>query len=73
LMESNKALMGFFLGAFLPHRMTELASAFARLWAWIHEGKIVPIIGQNFPLSGLVDAFVHLEQRRSVGKTIIHI
>lgn len=71
ILESNKSLIGYYLGSYIPKHMDRVAAASMKLVQLIMQGKVKPIIGQTFPLDKAVDAFNFMQSRKSVGKVII--
>ncbi|MFQ5457962.1 MAG: zinc-binding alcohol dehydrogenase family protein [Myxococcota bacterium] len=71
ILESNRTLTGYYLGAFIPKYLDHVASGANRLVNFIREGAVKPVIGKTFPLAEAVDAFNHMQQRKNVGKVII--
>lgn len=71
ILESNKTIMGYYLGSYFPAHMDKIMSGAMRLMQMIGQGKVKPIVGEVFPLDRAVDAFNHMQQRKNVGKVII--
>jgi NADPH:quinone reductase len=71
ILESNKILMGYYLGSYFPDHMSKIMSASMKLVQYIAQGKVKPVIGQTFPLDRAREAFDCMHQRRSIGKVII--
>jgi NADPH2:quinone reductase len=71
IVESNKILMGYFLGAYFPDHMSRIMSGSMKLVQLIGQGKVKPVIGQTFSLDQSREAFECMRQRKSIGKVII--
>jgi NADPH:quinone reductase len=48
-------------------------AAWQHLSAWIHEGKVRPIVGHTFPLAKVGEAFRLMLERKNFGKIVIDI
>ncbi len=68
---SNKSITGYHLGAYFPTHLERVVTATMKLVGLIREGKVKPIVGKSFPLEAAVDAFGHMQSRRSIGKVIL--
>ncbi len=71
ILESNKILMGYYLGAYFPDHMSRIMSGSMKLVQYIAQGKVKPVIGQTFSLDQCREAFECMYQRKSIGKVII--
>jgi NADPH:quinone reductase len=71
VLESNKILMGYYLGSYFPDHMSRIMNASMKLVQLIAQGKVKPVIGQTFPLEQAAEAFACMHERRSIGKVII--
>ena len=45
----------------------------AQLFAWLSEKKLVPVVGQVFPLADFRDAFKTMQSRSALGKMVVRI
>jgi len=71
ILGSNKALFGYFLGAYMPRHADKVIGAAFRLNQLIAQGAVRPITGDCFPLSRIRDAFELMQSRASIGKVVI--
>jgi len=71
ILESNRTLTGYYLGAFIPKHIGHVASAANRLVTMIRNKTIKPVLGKTFPLEKAADAFNLMQRRESIGKVII--
>jgi NADPH2:quinone reductase len=71
ILESNRTITGYYLGAYFPEYLGRVVTATMRLVSLIQEGKIKPIVGKTFPLERAAEAFNHMQMRQNVGKVII--
>lgn len=71
MLESNKILLGYYLGSYFPDQMSRIMSASMKLVQYIGQGKVQPIIGQTFTLDQCREAFQCMLERKSIGKVII--
>lgn len=71
ILESNKAVIGYYLGAYFPRHMDRVISATTKLMGWLQAGKVRPIIGKTFSLDQAVEAFDHMQNRENIGKVVI--
>jgi NADPH:quinone reductase len=71
ILESNRAVFGYFLGSYFPRHMDRVATAVRRVTDLIVSGRIRVVIGGTFPLDDAPAAFDHMQHRKSVGKVVI--
>lgn len=71
IMGSNKILLGYFLGSYMPRHADKVIGAAFRLNQLIVQGKVRPITGDCFPLTRIRDAFELMSSRGSIGKVVI--
>ncbi len=71
ILESNKTLTGYYLGAYIPRYLDRVFTATLKLVSLIGEGKVRAVVGKTFALEDAVDAFNHMQRRESIGKVII--
>lgn len=58
---------------YLSQKREIMEPAWARLSAWIAEGKLTPQIGQVFPLERAIEAYKLLEDGKNYGKVVVRI
>lgn len=71
MLESNKTLMGYYLGSYFPDHMSKIMSGSMKLVQYIGQGQVKPVIGQTFSLDQCREAFECMHERKSIGKVII--
>lgn len=71
ILGSNKALLGYFLGSYMPHHAGKVIGGAFRLNQLIAAGSVKPISGESFPLARTRDAFELMQSRGSIGKIVI--
>jgi len=67
------SVTGFTLHAYRQHAPHLLEEAKDKLFEMVDQGNLTPVIGQTIPLSQLIDAMALVEQRKSLGKTILTV
>ncbi|PHZ86747.1 NADPH:quinone oxidoreductase family protein [Paremcibacter congregatus] len=73
LLDKNINLIGFYWGIYKQFKKDVMRNSMAQLFEWYKKGKIVPHIGDEFPLERTADAIISLRDRRSLGKVIVRI
>ena len=68
----SASLQGLWL-TYLAQKPEIMGPAWQQLSAWIAQGKLVPQIGQVFPLDRAVEAYQLLEEGKNYGKIIVKI
>jgi len=68
----SASVQGLWL-TYLSQKPEIMEPAWKQLSGWIREGKLVPEIGQVFPLEKAVDAFRLLEEGKNYGKVVLKI
>jgi NADPH2:quinone reductase len=71
ILESNRTLTGYYLGAYFPAHLDRVINATMKLVGLILEGKVKPIVGKSVPLDQAVEAFNHMQQRKNIGKVVL--
>jgi NADPH2:quinone reductase len=71
ILSSNKSLIGYWLGPHLAGYPDLVRVAQDNLVAMVRDGDIRLIVGETFPLERAVDAFAHLQGRKSIGKVVV--
>ncbi len=71
ILESNKAVIGYYLGAYFPRHMDRVIAATGKLMGYLQTGEVHPVIGNTFPLDKAIEAFDHMQSRQSIGKVVI--
>jgi NADPH2:quinone reductase len=71
ILQSNKTIVGYYLGSYFPKYQDRAGAAAMKLVQLIGQGKVQPVIGKTFSLDQSVEAFNHMQQRKSVGKVIV--
>lgn len=71
ILGSNKTLLGYFLGSYMPRHADKVIGGAFRLNQLIASGAVRPITGDCFPLSRIRDAFELMQSRASIGKIIV--
>jgi NADPH2:quinone reductase len=73
ILESNRAVIGYFLGAYFPKHMDRVVTAARKLREMLASGQIRLVIGRTFSLDEAPAAFEYMERRQSVGKVVITV
>lgn len=73
LLVKDAAALGFSLGQARRHRPDEVRQAMGELVRWYEEGRLHPLVSQEFPLDRAVDALVALQRRRVAGKVVVRV
>jgi NADPH2:quinone reductase len=68
----SASVQGLWL-TYLSQKPEIMEPAWKQLSGWIREGKLVPEIGQVFPLEKAVEAFRLLEEGKNYGKVVLKI
>lgn len=71
ILESNRSVTGYYLGAYFPKHLDRVVAATTKLVDMIRAGRIEIIVGSTFPLDHVVEAFNHMQSRKSIGKVVI--
>lgn len=71
ILESNRSVIGYYLGSFFPDHMDRIVSAIQRLMELLGAGKLKPLVGKTFSLDETVDAFNYIQSRQSFGKVVV--
>lgn len=67
------AVLGVFWGAFTQCQPQENQANYRQLFAWHAEGKLRPLISQQYALARAGDALEALRLRKAVGKLVVEI
>jgi NADPH2:quinone reductase len=67
----NVGVQGVYIGRLLRHAPDVIGFATGDLLELWDAGKIRPVVGAEFPLTGVEDAHALVESRRSVGKVVL--
>jgi NADPH2:quinone reductase len=68
----SASIQGLWL-TYLSQKPEIMEPAWKQLSGWIRDGKLVPEIGQVFPLEKAVDAYKLLEEGKNYGKVVVKI
>ncbi|MBT3351752.1 MAG: zinc-binding dehydrogenase [Nitrospinaceae bacterium] len=71
VLASNKSLIGFWLGPHLVGHPDRVIAAKQRLVDMVQREEIRLIVEKTFPHERAVDAFEHLQGRKSMGKVVV--
>jgi NADPH2:quinone reductase len=67
----NCAVTGVFYGDFARREADNNRAMLARLFGWVAEGKLQPVVSQRFPLERASEALEMLAGRRATGKLVL--
>ncbi len=73
LLVKNCAAIGLYWGSYRRHAPQLVAESFRALFAWCEEGKLKPLVSQQFPLDQAAAALTLLANRRATGKLVLTI
>lgn len=71
LLLTNVAVVGVGWGAFWGARPGYLAQQWGELAPLLERGELAPLLGSRYPLAQAAVALVEMQQRRTVGKTVL--
>ena len=68
----SASVQGLWL-TYLSQKPEIMGPAWKQLSEWIAQGKLIPQIGQVFPLERAVEAYKMLEEGKNYGKVVLKI
>jgi NADPH2:quinone reductase len=71
LLVKNCAAIGLYWGSYRRHAPALVAESFRALFAWFDQGKLKPLVSQQFPLDRAAEALGLLANRRATGKLVL--
>lgn len=73
LFEKGIVVGGFTLGVWLEHHSELVAPAADRVLGLVEEGRVAPVVGAVFAAGDAADAHRFLQNRRSIGRTVVSL
>jgi NADPH2:quinone reductase len=71
LLVKNISAIGFYWGSYRAQAPQLLAAQYADLFAWFAEGKLKPLVSEQFDLARTGDALACLASRKATGKVVV--
>lgn len=71
LLVKNVSVVGIHWSSYRGRADDLLAASFARLFAWLREGRIRPLVSRRYPLHEAPAALAALTERRAQGKIVV--
>lgn len=71
LLVKNVSVVGIHWSSYRGRADDLLAASFARLFAWLREGRIRPLVSRRYPLREAPAALAALTERRAQGKIVV--
>lgn len=71
LLVKNVSVVGIHWSSYRGRADGVLAASFARLFAWLREGRIRPLVSRRYPLHEAPAALAVLTERRAQGKIVV--
>lgn len=71
LLVKNVSVVGIHWSSYRGRADDLLAASFARLFAWLREGRIRPLVSGRYPLREASSALAALTERRAQGKIVV--
>ncbi|MDA1001042.1 MAG: NADPH:quinone oxidoreductase family protein [bacterium] len=71
ILESNRALIGYYLSRHFPDHVHLIREAAEKSFAMIREGKLKLTIGHTYPLERAAEALQLIGDRKNIGKIVV--
>ena len=71
LLVKNISVVGIHWSSYRGRADGVLAASFARLFAWLQQGRIAPLVSRRYPLEEASSALAELAERRARGKVVV--
>lgn len=71
LLVKNVSAIGFYWGSYRNHAPQLLATQYAELFDWYVEGKLKPLVSEQFDLGRTGEALARLSSRKATGKVVV--
>lgn len=71
LLVKNITVVGFFWAHFRKNHQDWVEAGLARMFDWVREGKLNPVISHRFPLEQFKEAMDTILARKSIGKVVL--
>ncbi len=71
LLVKNISVVGIHWSSYRGRADGVLAASFARLFAWLQQGHIAPLVSRSYPLEEASSALAELAERRARGKVVV--
>lgn len=71
LLVKNISVVGIHWSSYRGRADGVLTASFARLFAWLQQGRIAPLVSRSYPLEEAPSALAELAERRARGKVVV--
>ncbi len=71
LLVKNCSAIGLYWGSYRRQAPQLIAESFRALFAWFEDGKLKPLVSQQFPLEKATEALNLIAHRRATGKVVL--
>ncbi len=73
LLVKNCSAIGLYWGSYRRQAPQLVSESFRALFSWFEEGKLKPLVSQQFPLDRAAEALTLLANRRATGKLVLTV